>query len=80
MHVKSKVESNAKGPSVLILTPYQPAKDDIFAIAQPFLDAANLKCISLYENEEKSDQVEKLKTGNSHYSNLIQAKFAPNRH
>lgn len=49
-------------PSVLILTPYQPTKDDIYSIAKPYLDAAELSCVCIYESEEKDEQIEKLKT------------------
>ena len=48
------------GPHVLILTPHQRTKDDIYAVTKAFIDAANFKCVSVYENEDKSEQVERL--------------------
>lgn len=58
-------------PSVLILTPLQPSKDDIYAIAKPYLDAAGLTCMCVYESEEKVEQIERLKQQSKITKNIL---------
>ncbi len=48
------------GPNVLILTPHQRTKEDIYAITKAYIDAANFKCACVYENEDKNEQTEHL--------------------
>jgi hypothetical protein len=55
------VESKS-APIVMILTPYNPSKEDIYNSTKAYIDAANVKCFCLYETEEKSDQIETLIT------------------
>lgn len=60
--VHVKVRSAAEPPRrALILTPHQPAKDDICTITKPYLEAADVKCQTLYESESKDEQLERLK-------------------
>lgn len=59
--------NDVTGPSCLILTPYQVAKDDIYGIAKEYLDAAEIKCICIYENDDKLEQIEKLKDTSSNF-------------
>ncbi len=49
-------------PCVLILTPYQPPKEDIFASTQAYIEAAHAKCTAIYDTDNKAEQVDKLKT------------------
>ena len=49
---------------VLLLTPHQITKDDIYSIAKPYLTAADISCLCIYENDEKTEQIEKLKSSN----------------
>ena len=50
LHIKSlKQPDNLKGPIVLILNPYQPQKEDIYAATKDYVDAAEAKCYSLYD-------------------------------
>ncbi len=63
LHVKEQPSTfERKGPCVLILTPHQPIKDDIYSITKEYLDEAQVSCTSLYESEETESQVEKLKS------------------
>lgn len=65
VHIKrQKVHIDKKGPSVLLITPYQPNKDDIYGKTKQFIEAAQIKCVFIYENESKEDQIEKLKSRN----------------
>lgn len=45
----------------MILTPYQPTKDDIITVIKPYLDAAEIKAVCIYESEDKNVQMENLK-------------------
>ena len=45
-----------------MLTPHQITKDDIYAIAKPYLSSADVSCLCIYENDDKNEQIEKLKT------------------
>ncbi len=60
VHIKKQAAS--KGPKVLLLTPYQSNKDDIFSKIKEYVEAANLICTCIYENEDKDTQIEKLKS------------------
>ena len=57
----SRIIESKNAPIVMILTPYNPSKEDIYNSTKTYLDAANVKCFCLYETEEKSDQIEMLK-------------------
>lgn len=70
----SELEQRAT-PFVLILSPYQPPKEDIYAVAKPFLDAAGLSCVCIYENEDKTEQIERLKTSYNEFTFLTKLKF-----
>ena len=65
VHINASKSSDIeiKGPIVIVLTPYQPPKDDITSIVNPFLDDGNIKILCIYDNEEEKldEQVEKLK-------------------
>ena len=64
LHIRSRKESleqNEKGPFVLLLTPHLPAKDDILSTIKPYIEEAQVNTVFAYENEEKADQIEKLK-------------------
>lgn len=50
------------GPSVLLITPYQPSKDNIHEKTKEFTEAAGIDTTFIYENEEKEEQLEKLKS------------------
>ena len=50
------------GPTVLLLTPHQATKDDIYTIIKSYLVASDVSCICIYENDDKAEQIEKLKT------------------
>ena len=64
VHIKVKQQDG--GPRrVLLLTPHQPAKDDICTITKPYLEAADIKCQTLYESENKDEQVERLKASSN---------------
>jgi hypothetical protein len=53
IHLKSlKQPDNEKGPIVLILNPYQPPKEDIHAATKEYIEAAEVKCYSLYDTDE----------------------------
>ncbi len=74
IHLKSlKRDINENGPVVLILTPYQPPKEDIYTATKAYLDAAELKCFCLFETDEKKDQLERLKSSN--FRNISEEKI-----
>lgn len=85
LHIRSRKESleqNEKGPFVLLLTPHLPAKDDILSAIKPYIEAAEVNTVFAYENEEKADQVEKLKatsnltiTNNSRVFEIFYLKY-----
>ena len=60
VHLKVK-QQNDEPRRALLLTPYQPAKDDICTTTKSYLEAANVKCQTLYESESKELQLERLK-------------------
>ena len=63
IHIKKqKAHTDKIGPSVLLITPFQPVKDDIYAKTKEFIDASNVNCTFIYENESKEEQIEKLKS------------------
>ena len=63
IHIKQQQAHIDKiGPSVLLITPFQPTKDDIYAKTKEFIEAANVSCVFIYENDLKEEQIEKLKT------------------
>ena len=64
VHIKAKQQDGVPR-RVLILTPHQPAKDDICTITKPYLEAADVKSQTLYESENKEEQVERLKASSS---------------
>lgn len=68
VHLKSQEAYQKKlGTCVLILTPYQPPKEDIYAATKTYIDAAEAKCCCIYETDEKSEQIEKLKSRNKNF-------------
>ena len=63
IHIKNQNSYlNKSGPSGLILTPFQPSKDDIYAKTKEYIEAAEVKCVLVYESEDKNEQIEKLKS------------------
>jgi superfamily II DNA/RNA helicase len=65
MHIKNQhVYQDKKGPIALILTPHLVTKDNIHAVTKEYLDAAEISCTSIYENDEKETQIELLKKSN----------------
>ena len=65
MHIKTQPSHvNKTGPSALLITPFQPNKDDIFSKTKEYLEAAQLSAVFIYETEDKETQIEKLKSRN----------------
>ncbi len=64
VHMKKQQSHTYKkgGPSALIITPYRAVKDDIYEKTKEYLDAADISVTSIYDNEDKSEQIEKLKS------------------
>lgn len=63
VHIKKQAcHTEKKGPSVLLITPHQPTKDDIYEKTKEYIEAAEVSHALVYENDEKADQVERLKT------------------
>ena len=82
VHIRNRKESldpNEKGPFALLLTPHLPAKDDILAAIKPYIEAAEINTVFAYENEEKADQIEKLKSTSNltrtRWCNLVEQIF-----
>ena len=46
---------------MLIITPYQPPKEDIYEATKAYIDAADAKVFTVYENDDKAAQIDKLK-------------------
>jgi superfamily II DNA/RNA helicase len=62
-HIKNQAAYRDKsGPSVLLITPYQPSKDDIYAKTKEYIDAAQIDYALIYDNDDKQSQLEKLKS------------------
>lgn len=62
-HIRNqKAFIDKMGPSVLLITPFQPAKDDIYTKTKDFIEAAQVNCVFIYDNESKEEQIEKLKS------------------
>ena len=67
LHIKKQSTGSVhNGPTSLILTPHLAAKDDIASITKVYLDSAEICCTSIYDNEEKEAQIEKLKSCNNY--------------
>lgn len=65
VHIKNqKTHLDKSGPSAMIITPYQPPKDDIYAKTREFIEAAQIDSVFIYDNESKEEQIEKLKSRN----------------
>jgi hypothetical protein len=63
IHIKrQRTHIDKTGPSALLITPFQPNKDDIYAKTKEFIEAANVDCVFIYENGSKDEQIEKLKS------------------
>ena len=63
IHIKrQRTHIEKSGPCALLITPFQPAKDDIYAKTKEFIEAANVICAFIYENESKAEQIDKLKS------------------
>lgn len=63
VHIKKQAcHAEKKGPSVLLITPHQPTKDDIYEKTKEYIEAAGVTHALVYENDEKAEQVERLKT------------------
>lgn len=63
VHLKRKqAEDTYKGPCILILNPYLPSKDDIFGTCKSYIDSADAKCVQIYDNEDKEEQILNLKS------------------
>jgi superfamily II DNA/RNA helicase len=63
VHIKNQLSCDEyKSPCALILTPYQPSKEDIYAATKKFLDAAQIRCLTIYDGDDKEQQIELLKT------------------
>ena len=76
VHIKcQKAHLDKIGPSSMIITPYQPNKDDIYAKTKDFIDAAQINTVFIYENESKEEQIEKLKSRNLINMNLFKFKL-----
>jgi superfamily II DNA/RNA helicase len=66
VHIKKQLACDEyKSPCALILTPYQPSKEDIYAATKDFLEAAGIRCLTIYDGEEKEQQKELLKSSGS---------------
>ena len=62
VHIKNQqAYLDKKGPCAMILTPYQPAKDDILSALGPYLESSQIKPVCVYESEDKNIQIENLK-------------------
>jgi hypothetical protein len=58
-----KATPDIKGPTVIVLTPYNPPKEDIGSVIKSFCDEGNIKFLCIYEKEDDKidDQVDNLK-------------------
>jgi len=64
VHIKrqpSHIEKTS-GPSVLLITPFQPVKDDIYAKTKDYLEAADIATTLIYDNEDKTEQIKRLQS------------------
>ena len=63
VHNHKTATPDIKGPIVIVLTPYNPPKDDIISFIKPFCDEGNIKFLCIYEREDDKidEQVENLK-------------------
>ena len=63
MHMKERqIEENYKGPCIMIITPYQPPKEDIHEATKTYIEACDAKVLTIYEQDDRASQIEKIKT------------------
>ena len=66
VHIKRQPShTSKKGPSALLITPYQPSKDDIHEKTRAYLEAAEVSHALLYENEDKAEQIQRLRSSHA---------------